>query len=615
MKLKNIFTIFSVLCASLLLTCCEGEKDLIIIDGNLPIKTSTLYLVGDATPNGWSIDNPTPLTASEGDPLVFTWEGQLNPGEMKLCLTTGSWDAPFIRPLNANDEIGKDGVAETAFKMHAGDPDDKWKIVDKGIYSLTFDLRNWLMSARFVREPDAPKIEPIVTEVLYIVGSATPNEWNIDEPTALEKKSDYTFVYEGPLNTGEMKACTTTGSWDVPFVRPSSDGCKINSTGIEANDFVYTTAPDHKWIIDEAGIYRLTFDLENYTITVEYTGSYKPAAKLYMIGEATEGGWSWDDATVIEATPGNDGLFEWEGELGRGSMKASLVKDFSAAFYRPAFADCEISAEGVASHEMVLTESPDDQWKVTTAGRYHLTFNITDMTFDAVYKGESETQPTLYLIGDATEGGWSLDNATPVTTDTENLYQWEGVLKEGSLKACFTLDFSAPFYRPAASDCEISENGVSSDAMVFTTDPDDKWTVKKAGKYRLTFDIGAMKFSAQYLEDAVIIPQLYMIGEATAGGWSLDNATEYTYVNGTEGTYTWTGELKIGTFKACTIKDFSAPFYRPASADCEVSENGVAQPDVVYTTGPDDQWKVVKAGTYTITIDIKALTIAAEFIK
>ena len=615
MKFKNIFTIFSALCASLLLTCCEGEKDLIIIEGNLPIKTSTLFLVGDATPNGWSIDNPTPMTASDDDPLVFSWEGQLNPGEMKLCLTKGSWDAPFIRPLVAGDKIGRDGIADALFDMHAGDPDNKWKVADKGIYSLTFDLRNWIMSAKFVREADAPEIIPVQTENLYIVGSATPNGWNIDEPTALEKKSDYIFVYEGPLDAGEMKACTTTGSWDVEFVRPSYDGCKINSSGAEAADFVFTAAPDYKWVVDEPGIYRLTFDLEHFTIAAEYTGSFTPTPKLYMIGEATEGGWSWDDAIVIEASEGNDGLFVWEGELGRGSLKASSVKDFEAAFYRPAVADCEISSEGVASHEMVLTEGPDDKWLVTTAGRYRLTFNTTDMTFDAVYKGESVDFPVLYMIGDATAGGWSLDDATPVTTDTENFYQWEGILNVGAMKACFTRDFSAPFYRPADSGCEISETGASSDAMVFTTDPDDKWTVTKAGKYRLTFAMSAMKFSAQYLESAVIVPRLYMIGEATAGGWSLDDATEYNHVEGTEGTYTWTGELKTGTFKACTVKDFNAPFYRPSDNNCEISENGVSKPDVVYTTGPDDQWKVVKAGKYTITIDIVAMTISAKFIN
>ena len=96
MKLKNILYAFTGLAIASSVTGCDGEKDLIIIDGNLPIKTSTLYMVGDATPNGWSIDAPTALEASKEDPLVFTWEGTLNAGEMKLCLTSGSWDAPFI---------------------------------------------------------------------------------------------------------------------------------------------------------------------------------------------------------------------------------------------------------------------------------------------------------------------------------------------------------------------------------------------------------------------------------------------------------------------------------------------------------------------------------------
>ncbi len=170
---------------------CEGEKDLIIIEGNLPIKTSTLYMVGDATPNGWSIDSPTPLSATDENPLVFTWEGPLNTGEMKLCLTTGSWDSPFIRPQNAGEAINKNGIPESTFKMYAGDPDDKWNVTEAGIYQLRFDLRNWVMSADFVREQDAPVIEPLVTDVMYIVGEATPNGWDINNPNQLEKKSDY----------------------------------------------------------------------------------------------------------------------------------------------------------------------------------------------------------------------------------------------------------------------------------------------------------------------------------------------------------------------------------------------------------------------------------------
>lgn len=218
-------------------------------------------MVGDATPNGWSIDAPTPLEATGEDPLVFTWQGTLNQGEMKLCLVTGSWDAPFIRPSLAGQSIGKAGLEETAFKMHAGDPDDKWKVTDAGVYSLRFDLRNWTMSATFVGEPDAPVIEPIVADALFIVGDATPNGWNIDAPTQLEKTGDYTYVYEGPLAGGELKACIETGSWEASFIRPNADGVKITKDGVEDNAFIYSTAPDNKWRVEDAGIYRLTFDL------------------------------------------------------------------------------------------------------------------------------------------------------------------------------------------------------------------------------------------------------------------------------------------------------------------------------------------------------------------
>ncbi len=616
MKLRNIISALSGLLLTAGFTACEGEKDLIIIDGELPIKTSTLYMVGDATPSGWSIDTPTPLEASEEDPLVFTWEGPLNEGEMKLCLVTGSWDAPFIRPLVSGEKIGREGLAEATFQMHAGDPDEKWRVYDAGIYALKFDLRNWTVSADYLREQDAPVKEPIEAEALYIVGDATPNGWNIDDPVLLEKKSDFIFVYEGALDAGEFKACTTSGSWDEPFIRPSSANCVVDRSGVAASDFVFTNSPDNKWKVTEPGIYRLTFDLENWTIAAEYTGEYTPASKLYMIGEATDGGWNWDDATVIEAQESNDNLFIWEGELGRGTFKAARVKDFSAPFYRPATPNCEVSADGVASHEMVFTESPDDQWNVTVAGKYRLTFDTEAMTFDALYlDGGSPEIPVLYLIGDATEGGWSLDKATDITTETENLYVWEGILKEGEFKASFERDFSASFYRPASAGVTVSESGASSQAMVFTTDPDDKWTVTRAGSYRLTFNLTAMTFSAEFLGTVTITEHLYMIGTATAGGWSLDDATEYTPVEGVEGEYTWTGELKTGTFKACTVKDFSAPFYRPSSANCTVSENGVSATDVVYTTDPDDKWNVVTAGTYQININIKSMKISAKFIN
>lgn len=392
---KFISYTLAAMALSVALTSCEGEKDLIIIEGNLPIKTTTLYMVGDATPNGWSIDSPTPLTATDEDPLVYTWEGTLYKGEMKLCLTPGSWDAPFIRPTHDGAEIGTADITDAEFQMHAGDPDEKWHIIEAGEYRLTFNLRNWTMSTAFLGGMDAPTKEPIQAEALYIVGDATPVGWNIDSPLQLSKTSDYIFEYEGELFAGELKACVETGDWGVPFVRPESDGIAIGKNGVESSDFIYVANPDNKWHVTDGGIYHLTFDLQNYTIKAEYKGEVTTdktpieTATLYMIGDATPGGWSMDDATAFTVSDSDPYTFTWEGDLVTGEMKICLEPDgtFSCPFIRPESDGCVIDENGVATPDFVYTTAPDHKWKVEKSGRYSITINLKSWTIEVRYLG------------------------------------------------------------------------------------------------------------------------------------------------------------------------------------------------------------------------------------
>lgn len=150
MKIKSIYLLFAVVLASLSFSSCDSEKDLIIIEGPLPIKTSTLFMVGDATPAGWDIGNPFALTPTEEDPLVFVYEGHLYLGEIKLCLTPGSWDAPFIRPLTDQSAIDSNNISDETFQMHSGDPDEKWRVTQEGNYKLIFNLRNWTLSTIYL---------------------------------------------------------------------------------------------------------------------------------------------------------------------------------------------------------------------------------------------------------------------------------------------------------------------------------------------------------------------------------------------------------------------------------------------------------------------------------
>lgn len=273
---RNIYfkhtSLFALLCLLFMqmMASCDGEKDITIIDGNLPIKTSTLFMVGDATPNGWNIDAPTPLTASEADPMIFEWTGSLNKGEMKLCLTTGNWDAAFIRPMTAGEEISKTNITNKTFDMHAGDPDNKWKVTEEGKYKLSFDMRNWTFSTEYLGEKDKPAVEPIVADNVWMIGDATPGGWSLDDATQYTKDANnkYIFTWEGDLKLGTLKACTKK-DFSAAFIRPSSANVAITKQGVAADDFVFTTSPDDQWEVKEAGKYRITLDLEHYTIKVE----------------------------------------------------------------------------------------------------------------------------------------------------------------------------------------------------------------------------------------------------------------------------------------------------------------------------------------------------------
>lgn len=97
-----------------------------------------IYMVGDAAPSGWSIDNATAMTATS-DPFKFTWTGTLNAGEMKFtCDKKNDWGGAWF--LASQNGIEPSGSTEQMIFSPAGsDPDNKWKITSAGTYVIELD--------------------------------------------------------------------------------------------------------------------------------------------------------------------------------------------------------------------------------------------------------------------------------------------------------------------------------------------------------------------------------------------------------------------------------------------------------------------------------------------
>ncbi|MDR1544618.1 MAG: SusF/SusE family outer membrane protein [Prevotellaceae bacterium] len=97
-----------------------------------------IYLVGEATPNGWNIEQATEMQAT-ADPNKFTWTGHLTTGEMKFtCDRQADWNGAFF--LASAGGISPSGSDEPMiFSPNGSNPDNKWVIYDAGTYTIELD--------------------------------------------------------------------------------------------------------------------------------------------------------------------------------------------------------------------------------------------------------------------------------------------------------------------------------------------------------------------------------------------------------------------------------------------------------------------------------------------
>jgi len=111
-------------------------------DNTLSIYREKLYMVGNATPIGWTIANATQMNEDVTDGCIFTYIGPMVAGEFKL-------------PVNRNSDWGQDMYMKTddthMYRHIGGQADDKkWTISTAGNYIITANIET--LSFSFVKQ-------------------------------------------------------------------------------------------------------------------------------------------------------------------------------------------------------------------------------------------------------------------------------------------------------------------------------------------------------------------------------------------------------------------------------------------------------------------------------
>lgn len=218
---------------------------------------SNIWIVGDASPSGWDVENPVAFTQDADNPFVFTLECQLNPGNFKLLAgSLGEWCENWYRPLVDNQGLTETGVEQN----HGCDVDNRWLVTAStaGRYKITLNTSN-----------NTIKFEPIN---IYIIGDATPNGWNMGSLEPMQKNGSV-YTWTGQLNAGDLKFTKFNSDWcqGTELVAVTANQDISNTSFQERVKCAGGDATDFKWKVkaSQAGTYTIKFDLNTNTLTIE----------------------------------------------------------------------------------------------------------------------------------------------------------------------------------------------------------------------------------------------------------------------------------------------------------------------------------------------------------
>lgn len=237
--------------AKVLMTGEEQVSDVVKVTiGRFPSLAMELFLVGDATPNGWTRERATPMIQNAVNPSLFSWKGLLRKGEFKILTSTADWLPCYVRDEN-------DASIMHYRKTEDDYPDFKWEITTTDNYTIDVDIKALTISIN--------SIGGEIYNHIYMIGDATPGGWSWDNITELEHPEPNIFTYEGFLNRGEIKFPTELKSdWSGEMLYAPSADCNPAENGTYD---AHKGEPDNKWTIHTAGDWSITINIKNTTIS------------------------------------------------------------------------------------------------------------------------------------------------------------------------------------------------------------------------------------------------------------------------------------------------------------------------------------------------------------
>ena len=146
---------------------------------------------------------------------------------------------------------------------------------------------------------------------------------------------------------------------------------------------------------------------------------------------------------------------------------------------------------------------------------------------------------------------------------------------------------------------------------------DVKFTISEAGEYYVSLNTETLEVVIRKQDDiTVLYDNMWMVGDATPGGWEWNSMVKMTQSEQNGNIFTWTGHLNAGEIKFSldgpTVDAFSGNFVFATKENASILDD--TNIVIRNTDGKDYKWKLSEqeAGTYTITINFNTNKISFE---
>lgn len=393
-----------------------------------------------------------------------------------------------------------------------------------------------------------------------------------------------------------------------------SKGFKITVTDNAGKTTVITTAEAESVLTagtvknfgGTMGVY--ASDFENIYIIGDGT-FYEPWNTKIMVENPA--GSEWTSAF----TKGENGIYTWTGVLAPGTFKFPW-KDSLNDFFGVEDGKLIYHPEGTAG---------DQKYTVGAPGKYEITINVNKLTFNIKALEEYSIPDNLYLFGDGTGAGWSIDHGEKMVKRPdlkfENNADGEGVFYMVTRLGAVEGDSGFKFLEThTGEDFNAGYQFAWGLSKIWKNGSDRKYNrVKENGMYSIKVDTKYWNYEVLKMTGENPA-EIYIYGDATGYGWDLGKtaADETQKLTSTDGViYSWTGKLLKGEFKFA----FGGMYLSAESTPALSFDNGF-----LVTGNEADGWKIVvrtdmlndtkyqvaEDGNYTVTINTDTMDLTVQ---